>query len=473
MMAILPELVLTAGALFYFVVSLFKTPDLSMQRKSIIAFAVLVFLTSCLTFTQEATLFYSSYVVDSYSQMFKVLISFAFLVVTLFSQQLKGISDEVRPEYTMFLVISVLGLTMLVSSVELIAIFISLELSSFSLYLLVPMRNDRTGIRIGMEAGIKYILFGVLATGFMLYGMSYLFGLTGSTYLAEIIPALNGLSGQPAVLVAVLLVLAGFFYKLAVFPLHFWVPDIYEGASNETTSFIATVPKIGAVALLIRFMTLPTGQPEFMIQLLGAIAVCSMFYGNLSALVQKDIKRMLGYSGISHAGFIMLGLLTMGSAGYGLAIYYIFGYAVMTLACFLVICQLSKEGENLLISDFAGLHKRQPVLAIILSVSLFALAGIPPFVGFMGKFFLLTSALKHGQLVIVILAAINTAIAIYYYLSVVKTAYTDEPAAGNGPLLVNQTTKAAGIALVVMIILMGALPSKLVATAGAIVQTIM
>lgn len=473
MMAILPELVLTAGALFYFVVSLFKTPDLSMQRKSTVALALLVFLTSCLTYTQEATLFYNSYVVDTYSQLFKVLISFAFLVVTLFSQQLKGISDEVRPEYTMFLVLSVLGLTMLVSSVELIAIFISLELSSFALYLLVPMRDDRTGIRVGMEAGIKYILFGVMATGFLLYGMSYLFGLTGSTYLAEIIPALHGLSGQPAALIAVLLVLAGFFYKLGVFPMHFWVPDIYEGASNETTSFIATVPKIGAVALLIRFMTLPTGQPEFLVQLLGAIAVCSMFYGNLSALVQKDIKRMLGFSGISHAGFIMLGLLTMGPDGYGLAIYYIFGYAVMNLASFLVICQLSKEGENLLISDFAGLHKRQPVLAVILSVSLFALAGIPPFVGFMGKFFLLTSALKNGQLVIVILAAINTAIAIYYYLSVVKTAYTDDPAPDNTPVLVNQSTKAAGIALVVMIILMGALPSKLVATAGAIVQTIM
>ncbi|PID71833.1 MAG: NADH-quinone oxidoreductase subunit N [Desulfobulbus propionicus] len=473
-MAILPELVLTAGAFFYFVVSLFKAFDLSMQRKSTVVIALLVFLTSCLTYTQEATLFYSSYVVDSYSQLFKLLISFAFLVVTLLGQQLKGISDEVRPEYTMFLTISVLGLMMLVSSVELIAIFISLELSSFALYLLVAMRDDRTGVRIGLEAGIKYILFGVMATGFLLYGMSYLFGLTGSTYLAEIVPALHGLSGQPAVLIALLLVLAGFFYKLAVFPMHFWVPDIYEGASNETTSFIATVPKIGAVALLIRFMTLPTGHPEFLVQLLGVVAVCSMFYGNLSALVQTDIKRMLGFSGISHAGFVMLGLLAMGPEGYGLAVYYISGYVVMNLACFLVICQLSKEGENVLIADFAGLHKRQPVLAIILAVGLFALAGIPPFVGFMGKFFLLTSALKHGQLVIVILAAINTAIAIYYYLSVVKTAYTDEPAADNSsPVLVDQPTKAAGIALVVMIILMGALPSKLIATAGSIVQTIM
>lgn len=471
-MAILPELVLTAGALFYFVVSLLKSPDIRLQRNSGMVIGLLVFICACLTFNQQATLFYGAYVVDSYSQMFKVLISFAFAMVVIFGQHLKGIDDEVRPEYTMFLLLSVLGLMMLVSSVELIAIFISLELSSFAMYLLVPLRDDRTGIRVQMEAGIKYVLFGVMATGFLLYGMSYLFGLTGSTYLADIVPALQTLAGQPAVLIAVLLVLAGFFYKVAVFPLHFWVPDIYQGASNETTGFIATVPKLAAVALLIRFMTLPTGQPEFLIQLLAVIAVCSMFYGNLSALVQTDIKRMLGFSGISHAGFIMLGLLSMGAEGYGLAVYYIAGYVVMNLACFLVICQVSKSGENLAITDLAGLHRRQPLLAVVLAVSLFALAGIPPFVGFMGKFFLLTSALKQGHLIIVILAAINTAIAIYYYLSVVKTAYTDDPV-DELPIGVEPIIKITGVGLVITIMLMGALPAKLIDTAGVIVKTIM
>lgn len=472
MMAILPELVLTAGALFYFVVSLFKTPDIRLQRLSGMVIGLLVFITVCLTLSQQTSLFYGAYAVDSYSQMFKLLISFAFFIVVIFGQHLKGISDEVRPEYTMFLLLSVLGLMMLVSSVELIAIFISLELSSFALYLLVPLRDDRTGIRVQMEAGIKYILFGVMATGFLLYGMSYLFGLTGSTYLVDIVPALQPIASQPAVLIAVLLVLAGFFYKLGVFPLHFWVPDIYQGASNETTGFIATVPKLAAVALLIRFMTLPTGQPDFLVQLFSVIAVCSMFYGNLSALVQTDIKRMLGFSGISHAGFIMLGLLSMGADGYGLAVYYIAGYVLMNLACFLVICQVSRDGENLAIADLAGLHKRQPLLAIVLAVSLFALAGIPPFVGFMGKFFLLTSALQQGHLIVVILAAINTAIAIYYYLSVVKVAYTDDPVDETN-VNVEPIVKMIGIGLVLMIMLMGALPAKLIETAGSIVQTIM
>jgi NADH-quinone oxidoreductase subunit N len=234
-----------------------------------------------------------------------------------------------------------------------------------------------------------------MATGFMLFGMSYIFGLTGSTYLAEIVTGLQN-APQPAALFAVVMVLGGFFFKLAVFPMHFWVPDIYQGSANETTGFIATVPKLGAVALLIRIVTLSSGEDLFLIYLLMILALSSMFYGNLSALVQTDFKRLLGFSGIAHAGFILLGLLTMDPSGYAVAMYYIAGYVIMNLACFLVLCNVSQKGENLAIDDLKGLHQRQPVLAFILAVGLFALAGIPPFVGFMGKFMLLTGALEAG-----------------------------------------------------------------------------
>ena len=377
-----------------------------------------------------------------------------------------------RPEYYLFLFLSVLGLMMLVSSVELLAIFISLELSSFALYLLVPMRDDRTGVRVQMEAGMKYILFGVMATGFMLYGMSYLFGLTGSTYLKDILAFVARGNLQPAVAVALLMVLAGFFYKLAVFPLHFWVPDIYEGASNETAGFIATIPKFGAVALLIRFLAVPTGQSPFVIELLTVLALCSMFYGNLSALVQKDVKRMLGFSGIAHAGFVVLGLLSLNSEGYGVAVYYIAGYVLMNLACFLVISNVSQQGENLCIEDFNGLYKRQPSLAFILAIGLFGLAGIPPFVGFMAKFMVLTTALRGDHLLVVCLAAINTAIAIYYYLSVVKAAYTADPD-DRPSVAVQPVIQLVGFVLVIAITLLGALPGKFVDFASTVVQTLL
>lgn len=471
-MVILPELVLVAGALALFIVSLSRTPSEQAAKSVAIVFGIATFAATLLSFQAEGILFYSSYAVDQFSQLFKLMIGFSLALLLLFGQNLKGISPSVRSEYYLFLLLSVLGLMMLVSSVELIAIFISLELSSFALYLMVPMRDDRTGIRVQMEAGMKYILFGVMATGFMLYGMSYLFGLTGSTYLKDILAFLSTGNLQPAVVVAVLMVLGGFFFKLAVFPMHFWVPDVYQGASNETTAFIATIPKFAAVALLIRFLTVPTGHSSFLIELMAVLALCSMFYGNLSALVQKDIKRMLGFSGIAHAGFVLLGLLSLNSEGYGVAIYYIAGYVLMNLACFLVICNVSQQGENLCIEDFNGLYKRQPVLAFILAVGLFGLAGIPPFVGFMGKFMILTSALRADHLLVVCLAAINTAIAIYYYLSVVKAAYTADP--GERPsVTVHPVIQVAGIVLVMAITLLGVLPAKLVDFASTVAQTLL
>ena len=471
-MVILPELVLLAGALALFLVSLDTTPSKKAAKSVAIVFGIATFGATLLSFQAQGTLFYGVYEVDQYSQFFKVMIGFSLALLLILGQNLKGISPSVRPEYYLFLFLSVLGLMMLVSSVELLAIFISLELSSFALYLLVPMRDDRTGIRVQMEAGMKYILFGVMATGFMLYGMSYLFGLTGTTYLKDILIFLAQGNLQPAVAVSVLMILGGFFYKLAVFPMHFWVPDVYQGASNETTGFIATIPKFGAVALLIRFLIVPTGQSPFLIELMAVLALCSMFYGNLSALVQKDIKRMLGFSGIAHAGFILLGLLTLNSEGYGVAIYYIAGYVLMNLACFLVISNVSQQGENLCIEDFNGLYKRQPVLAFVLAVGLFGLAGIPPFVGFMGKFMILTSALRADHLVVVCLAAINTAIAIYYYLSVVKAVYTADPGE-NPPVTVHPVIQLTGIVLVMAITLLGALPAKFVDFASTVVHTLL
>lgn len=469
-MVILPELVLITGALALFLVSLGKNVSELATRSVAIVCGLATFLSSVLAFNAEGILFDGAYAVDQYSQLFKVMIGAALMIFLLFSQDLKAIDRKIRPEYYLFLLLSVLGLMMLVSSIELLAIFISLELSSFALYLLVPMRDDRTGVRVQMEAGMKYILFGVMGTGFMLYGMSLLFGITGTTYLKDVVAVLGEGSLQPVVVVALVMILAGFLYKLAVFPMHFWVPDIYQGASNETTGFIATIPKFGAVALLIRFLSLPTGHSPFLIDLLAVLALASMFYGNLSALVQKDIKRMLGFSGIAHAGFIVLGLLSLESEGYGLAIYYIAGYVLMNLACFLVISAVSQQGENLCIEDFNGLYKRQPVLAFVLAVGLFGLAGIPPFVGFMGKFMILTSALRADHLLVVCLAAINTAIAIYYYLSVVKAAYTGDPGERSSVITVHPLIQATGVILVMAICLMGTLPAKFVDFAGTVVR---
>ncbi|WP_457575240.1 NADH-quinone oxidoreductase subunit N [Desulfomarina sp.] len=469
-MLFFPELTLLGAGLILFVFSLGK-PERNSTRKVALILSAVTLAGSLISLGADGSLFYNSYRVNFFSQLFKTLIALATFIVLAFSDKGAGIKKNILPEYYLFLFMSVLGLMMLVSSVELISIFISLELSSFAVYLMVPMRRSGKNMGRQSEAGIKYLLYGVMATGFMLYGMSYIYGLTGSTHLTEILDRISHMYNSPAAVVAVLLVLTGFFYKLGLFPLHFWVPDVYEGASNETTAFIAAVPKLAAVALLIRFVSLVTPDGEVITRALMVCAILSMFYGNLSALVQTDIKRLLGFSGISHAGFIVLGLLTFQVSGFATAFYYIIGYAFMNLACFLVICTVAGNGQNVAIDDLTGLHKRAPLLALTLTVGLFALAGIPPFVGFTGKFMLLVGALNKGHLVLVILAAFNTAIAIYYYLSIVRVTFcTDDEQ--RETIVPGRFHSILCIALILIIAIMGIIPGKFIALTTSAVQAI-
>jgi NADH-quinone oxidoreductase subunit N len=470
-MLFLPELTLSGVGLIFFLLSLGK-PSSTKIKNLAITLSALVVLVTLMCLKSEGELFYRAYRIDFFSQLFKLLIALATLVVLIFSDPIADVKEKIRTEYYLFLFIAVLGLMMLVSSVELLAIFVSLELSSFAVYLMVPLRNNTSGAGSHVEAGIKYLLFGVMATGFMLFGMSYIFGLTGSTQLFIISDKLNLIYSQPVAVVAIVLVLAGFFYKLALFPLHFWVPDVYEGAANETTAFIAAVPKLAAVALLIRITALINAETETIVNILIVCALLSMFYGNLSALVQKDAKRLLGFSGIAHAGFVLVGLLTMDSTGYATSMYYIIGYVFMNLACFLVICAVSDKGRNVAIEDLTGLHKRAPLLAITLTVGLFALAGIPPFVGFSGKFLLLLGAFKQGHMLLVILAALNTAIAIYYYLSIVRVTFCTD-SEDRGAIVTSRKHTVLSLLLILIIVVMGVAPSTFIELTTTAVQTVM
>ncbi len=415
----------------------------------------------------KGTLFYGAYRVDLFSQLVKSAMSVGFTLMLLFGADTKGISVRMRPEYYFFLLTSLLGLTLLSSSVELITLFIALELSSYSLYLLVPMRTPSDSMRAPMEAAIKYLLFGVTASGIMLFGMSWIFGIAGSTYLEQILPAMRtalahttGLNA--AALVGLLMMLCGMFFKLAVFPFHFWAPDVYQGASNDTTAFIASMPKIVAVAVLARFCALAFPGEGHLALLLTGLSIASMCYGNLTALVQTDVKRMLGFSGIAHAGYILMGMATLQGWGIATSLYYATGYLFMMLAAFLVLCVVSPDGQNLSIKDLNGLSRRSPLLAFVLGVSMFALAGIPPFVGFMGKFMLLTGAWRAGHTALVIVAAINTAIGIYYYLQVVRAVYTEAASEDTQAIVPHLGARMAGICLVGLVLALGIAPENMI-----------
>ncbi len=458
-MAFLPELVLMSAVLALFVVSL-GTNKGALARKVATLFSFGAIAAVLVSLGRQAVLFDGAYSVDGFSQVLKLAFGCGLAVVLLLSGNLPDIREDIKPEYYMFLTISVSGLVMLVSCVDLITMVIALEVSSFPLYLMIPMRRERAGQRSQMESAIKYMMFGVAANGIMFFGMSYLFGMTGTTFLPQMLPKLQVMMASPVVIAGLVLTLAGFYFKLAVFPFQFWTPDVYQGASNETASLIASLPKVGAVAVLVRLVALATPDNQHVASLIAILAIISMFYGNLIALVQKDFKRLLGFSGIAHAGYALLGFVALDTFGFSAAIYYILGYLVMVLACFVVICKVSKDGVNVSIDELAGLHKRSPLLAVTLAVGVFALAGMPPFVGFMGKLTLLSAALSKGYLTLVIVTVVNTAIAAYYYLSVVREAWFRDP--GNLPAIkVEWPARAACVALIAAILALGVFPNAL------------
>jgi NADH-quinone oxidoreductase subunit N len=456
---LLPEIYYLAVILFFFILSLKEKADDNIQKTALLLSAAGVVVTA-LSINQSGIFFCGAYQVDVFSQIFKLLISIGFFLVVILGGNIGGVNERLKSEYFMFLTASVFGLSLLVSSIELLTIFVALEISSYSLYIVVPFRRG-DNYRQQTEAGMKYLLFGAAASGIMLFGMSYLYGFGHSTYLSDLMQKLPLLINEPVVVAALVMFLCGFFFKLALFPLHFWTPDVYEGAANETSAFVATLPKLAAVALLIRLTGLAGSDSHVLVNILILFAVFSMTFGNLAALVQKDIKRLLAYSSIAHAGYVIIGILCLNVYGYSAAIYYIGGYLIMNIACFLVVYRLGVNGKNVTLDDLKGLYSRAPLLAFTLAVGAFALAGIPPSIGFTGKFFIFTAALQNQHLWVVIIAVINTAISIYYYLNMVRIAYSKEPEERQ-PITLSFNTRIFSLFLIIAIVLTGILPGTFI-----------
>ncbi len=469
-MAFLPELILAGGALVLFILTL-SDGFARHARLAAILTALALIVTCALATSQESVLFNGAYRVDAFSQWLKLVFAIGYLLIVVLSGDLPDIRADVKPEYFLFLTLSVTGLTLLVSSIELITLVISLELSSFPLFVMVAMRREREGHRVQMESAIKYIVFGMTATGIMLFGMSYLFGLTGTMSLPEMMVRLKPVMQTPLAITGLAMMLGGLFYKLAVFPFHFWTPDVYQGASNETTSMVASLPKLGAAAVLVRFVSLATPEHQTIALLLTCLAGASMFYGNLIALMQTDLKRLLGFSGIAHAGYALIGFVTLDAAGYTAALYYLISYLFMVLACFVVICRVSPDGVNVSMDDLAGLHRRSPLLAITLVVGVFALAGIPPFPGFIGKLALLKAALDKGYLALVIIAVINSAIAVYYYLCIVRDSCFRD-AGDKAAIATDWSTRVLCVALIGGILILGLAPGRVLDRVSASLTSI-
>lgn len=471
-MLILPELVLIVTVLVLFAASLKNLKGAALSRIALTG-TFLTLVASVLSGCASGTIFAGAYQVDTLSQLIKFLLCGGLFLLFVMCRSLSGIEEEMQSEFYLFLSLSTLGLVMMSSAVELLTILVCLEISSYALYVVISFRRSE-GQRTEVEAGIKYVLFGAAATGISLFGISYIFGLTHSTYLVDISAQLPKLlQHEPMAIIGMVLMLTSFFYKLALFPMHAWTPDIYQGASNETTTFIATLPKIGAAALLIRLVAMTgTGITEFT-WVLVVLAVLSMTFGNLAALVQDDIKRLLAYSSIAHAGYMVIGLLCGSQLGMAAVIYYIAGYVLMNLACFVVIYYIAPGGENIGFDDLKGLHRRSPILAFTLAAGAFGMAGIPPTVGFTGKFVIFTAALEKGFYGLVVIAMINAAISAFYYLKLARAVYCQGDEGEVEKIELGFGVKVFGFLLIAAIILLGIMPQGLMQIADQAVAALL
>ena len=352
---------------------------------------------------------------------------------------------------------------MLSSAVELLTFYVALELSAYSLYLLVPMKDYKWNA----DAGIKYLLFGAAASGLLLYGLSILLGLTQTPYLSEISTRIPNLVSNPAFLLAVFFIFGSIFFKLSVFPFHFWAPDTYEAASTMITTFIATASKATAVVILLRLFW-HLGVAAALVPILSILAFLSMTVGNTAALLQRDVKRLLAYSSVAQAGYILVGLLTGTLDAYSAVFFYAVAYVFMNLGVFIVTLRVGEahNTDNPNFSHFNGLAERSPLLALLLLISLLSLAGIPPLMGFTGKWFIFSAAMKQGHWFLVLSGVINSVISLFYYLTLVKHAYlfkTESP----DQLKLDLKLKVVCLGLSLILLIFGLLPNQLLQTAEA------
>jgi NADH-quinone oxidoreductase subunit N len=459
-----PELYYFAGGMVFLGLSMLRQSNPRRDYFAAMFLAALGVLVCLISVNQEGFLFLKAYRVDLFSQVFKVMLSLGLFLVICLCSELKAIAERHHPEFYLLLFVCTLAMMLLVSSAHILTIYVALELSSYSLYVLVALRRDE---RLGLEAGLKYFLVGIFVSAVMLFGIALLYSATQVTYLTDMIRVLPGALDSPLVVIGLLLTLCGFFFKLAVFPFHFWAPDVYQGAANQATAYIATASKVAAIAILTRMVAVTGDGSIYLAQVLVILSIISMTVGNLAAIVQKDLKRLLAYSAVAHAGYVLIGILSMNQLGYSSVIFYAMALLVMKFTAFLVVVKVADDGRNLEITQLAGLHRRSPLLAMALMVSVLSLAGIPPTIGFTGKFLVFAAAMEKGYFTLVLIAMINVVISLYYYLLILKAAYMQEPAETQAPLHVSPPVKILAGLLICVMVVAGIFPRYLIELANA------
>jgi NADH-quinone oxidoreductase subunit N len=450
-----PEFYLVAAACVLLLADAFLPANqrgITLHWASIFVLAAGIYLVVAHQPDGAVTAFNGMFIRDGVAEILKVFALLCTILVFIYAKPYLSDRKLFVGEFYTLMIFAVIGVMLLVSAGNLIMIYLGLELLTLSSYALVALNRDS---RLSSEAAIKYFVLGALASGMLLYGMSMVYGATGTldlTQLREAIPH----SQMPHLLVfGLIFMIIGIGFKLGAAPFHMWIPDVYQGSPTAVTVFIGSAPKLAAFGMAFRLLATGMGDLSQHWQLmLAVLAVLSLAIGNLVAIVQTNLKRLLAYSTISHMGYLLLGLVNAGPEGYSSAMFYAISYALMSTAAFGVILALSRTGfECEEIDDFKGLNQRSPWMAFLMMLCLFSLAGVPPLFGFFAKLLVLQAAIHAGMMWLAIVGAVFAIIGLYYYLHVVKVMYFDKPVEGTEVRLQPDFTLRVALSLNALVLL--------------------
>jgi NADH-quinone oxidoreductase subunit N len=467
--AYLPELILLVWACAALMVDLLLRRGQQLALAGFSLAGVLLALLACIPLVgTTVTTFNGMYALDGFSLFFKVLFLLVVALTILISPRYLLIEEIPAGEYYALILFSTIGMMMMAAGMDLLAIYLGLELMSLAIYTLAGFvkRNPKS-----IEAALKYFLMGSFSSGVLLYGLALLYGLTGTTQLTPLADQLKVVGFNPVLILAIVLLVGGFGFKIAAVPFHMWAPDVYEGAPHSVVGFISVGSKAAAFAGVMRIflIALAGGKPHWE-PLLWAISILSMLIGTVVAIAQSNIKRMLAYSSIASAGYMLIGVVTGTEIGLASVLVYAMAYVFMNVGAFALVVLLCRRGERGdTIAEFTGLARISPVASLALVIFFLSLTGLPPTAGFVGKFYLFASAIQTGYISLAVIGVLSSAISLYYYFSVVMSMYMQDPPKERGL----SPTPGLAVALFLMMagtIVFGIYPGPLIEAAKAAVS---
>ena len=466
--AVLPELLLAVSAIVLLLIGAIRGEGAAPMINGL-AIAVLVAAGVLILIGpgQTVTAFNGSVVLDPFGRFMKFLALIGASVSLILSVDWLGRAQKTKYEYAVLVVISTLGMSMLVSAGDLIALYLGLELMSLALYVLAAF--NRNSVR-STEAGLKYFVLGSLSSGMLLYGASLVYGFTGTVNFAGIAAATT----QPSLglIFGLVFLLAGLCFKISAVPFHMWTPDVYEGAPTPVTAFFATAPKVAAMAVFLRVTM--TAFPHVIHQwqqIIVFVSIASMALGAFGAIGQRNIKRLLAYSSIGHMGFALVGLAAATPQGIKGVMIYMFIYVAMTLGSFSCVLAMRRNGQAVeTIDDLSGLSRTHPVMALLLAALMFSLAGIPPLAGFLAKYYVFLAAIQSGLYALAVIGVLSSVVGAFYYIRIVKVMYVDDPVEAFDPMPseVKAVLGLSGLFTIFYFVY----PAPLIAAAGAAARSL-